>query len=1613
MTDIFPNYTNLQTLNVEDLQQEHDYLLDRIQETTVALGLNGVTGLNGLEITQDSIVIEQFPYPSVTNDATNPLLLNYIDLPFDTTSTATSSIYSVFQATSNNIQRLDLRLQILPITNASFVTISLVVLNNPLDPLSGLSNQVLTRRIVNIADLPTATDSSPLIIDYSGDNNRQGQTTIAGNYYGVLIDFILTTGSQDQLRVFYSNTTQTQAINSNLYSWVFFGTNYQQGLYNGSAVYQQFAMYMKVYTSAVMVSPGTAYDPTGQPIRIATAQRWLGLIARGAGNPLNYIVASYTTVIDATASAARTGNSSVSRFEDSFQLQVLGQGQYDELVTLNASPFVLLGVVSDHNVLNFSSVQTFTLAANSNLSYHDWLVPSNSQPSIAAQAVVNQRPLDFVFVADNVPSSVILSDFAGVPVLDNNGQQQSDPVVFVYLDLYFNGGQNVRPLQMSAVKETTSVPSYRTYAATLTPPSNTNLVPYSYPFDIAEFAADTYYNFRLVTGSGNTIYIQDFDRVVDAVDPNTGLNIPIRSEQFPVAAEANTIVLQVNTDLQLGASSLSSGAAGQELLGYKVVYHDNETATAVGVAVNERIVPYTDTILPDMPLLGNEVTAYGPFAPLPVCDRDGNPVLNNDVSLQAAIASGDFALLINGVNATFSGTSSATKGGRGAPMTIFGQLISNGSFVAADYIGAVVVARNADGKDNTQQTTTYTVEQDPVTGNIEFTVIALGQGNDSDAGFAAGENVYIYLNDQPALDANNVPLIVTFNAYQAVPVKVYNAASQVYFTGKVIVSAGDHMVNGLPAPDIGQIAIDPIAGRVYFPTDVSQEKGVPYGTVSVQFLQLNTTIPVVDYYQTNTAPFGTALKQPISNNDNAVATAVARGEILILVDGRDIRAGNALQTGAVKIVANTQQNPLVTNTISIDPILGKIVFDQSFTVGSPPFLTPTSVVSVSYYHIIPITISTVSQTFGVYDPKYDLNSDGCINQQDLAIFQAAFGSVVGQPNYNLAADFNNDGAVNAADQTEFQQVFGTCSSGLPSVYTDATQARLNSILVYNQADPSSRFTVIRAVSIAATASQNGSTLLFLSADTPIATRGIYVVAFGFPNLLAGTINTFTVQTETPFAQPIDYGSISGYNQTTPSQTVSVFDSTTTTALNGAVTVYNTQFTFNPPIRSSGIWVFESDWVGTNLNVFSRRKPVSPLEYESSQRKNIGPFDLVLSSGSFAPDGTSIALAIGPRDSTYADGTTANNGLFVSGVPISSVLFRVILRVATTDGSNEYDEWIWERLAPDINTGLITLNYNNALVIANRNQGRNGGIVLQPFGLAPSQIALKPGYAGGDVSNDLSNILVFRDQTTADVQPHDHSDPNSGGQLLADTIIVPNNNGGTSTTNLNQGCTFAGDNPTLTNVLCQLLEKIQQVQQIGDFGNEIVPITGCTPQYGGTSPPIRISTAVNGICFAPCGPIVAVNPPWEGGLGGWGASPSDIAFYYAHPECCTVRIKVGTVGNGYFDVEYCVSPDYAHGVVLDFNWAACGPVSPCPVAPVIPPLIGQINALQSCTFHFSGFVACSDGAPTYAWDLGDGSPTQSQRDFDYTYAAAGTYKVTLVATCANGQTFTDTLIVVAC
>ena len=61
----------------------------------------------------------------------------------------------------------------------------------------------------------------------------------------------------------------------------------------------------------------------------------------------------------------------------------------------------------------------------------------------------------------------------------------------------------------------------------------------------------------------------------------------------------------------------------------------------------------------------------------------------------------------------------------------------------------------------------------------------------------------------------------------------------------------------------------------------------------------------------------------------------------------------------------------------------------------------------------------------------DVNGDGIVTQADLQPFAAAYETVPGDPNYNLAADFNHDGIINQIDAKALMQNMPSLTPKVP------------------------------------------------------------------------------------------------------------------------------------------------------------------------------------------------------------------------------------------------------------------------------------------------------------------------------------------------------------------------------------------------------------------------------------------------------------------------------------------------------------------------------------------------------------------------------------------------------
>lgn len=61
---------------------------------------------------------------------------------------------------------------------------------------------------------------------------------------------------------------------------------------------------------------------------------------------------------------------------------------------------------------------------------------------------------------------------------------------------------------------------------------------------------------------------------------------------------------------------------------------------------------------------------------------------------------------------------------------------------------------------------------------------------------------------------------------------------------------------------------------------------------------------------------------------------------------------------------------------------------------------------------------------GIQNLPGDINADGIVDSTDNGLFSLAYGSIVGDRNYNANCDFNNDGAIDSTDDGAFGIYWG-------------------------------------------------------------------------------------------------------------------------------------------------------------------------------------------------------------------------------------------------------------------------------------------------------------------------------------------------------------------------------------------------------------------------------------------------------------------------------------------------------------------------------------------------------------------------------------------------------------
>jgi len=1427
-----PNFYDGMQLNVDDLEELQIYLNNKIETSTKNIGYDGL--VTGLRVLSDTTMAEPFPFPTVPQPSTNPDLQNYRDVPENILDTHDVRMYQVFLAQTNNIERFDLKVQIIEGAGASTLVVELVELTVPSNPLSAMSLNTLYVAQFASNELPPLTSDGRLVIDVSAENNNQGISVIPGNYYAIQLRFIRETNSQDQLRVYHSNTTQTAAVDSRLGAHFFVNGAFQQGLFNQNAQLIQLLLYHEVFASAVQVTPGEAYFH-GEHINVTTAQRFLSMVDRRNTTDLeefpNYVAIRFVLLPTDPEAHPRTGNTVDSNYQDTFAIQVFNRGQWLQEI---AKPYadqvwLLLAVVTDRNVVPFSERFTLQIDQLTNLAYNDWLNPCIAMPSLSALQVKAARPDDFVFFLDNVPAEVPLVDDNGQQVFDTLGQPIVDRVTKVSLILYLDGGQSTRRFEMALYGSTTTTPPFNAYFVTITDPDGT-LIPglANFTFDKSELIPNTFYNYVAETERGRSIFIQDYNTQVRTPDPTTGILSLTRERQFNVILNAGSLTAVINEDLHLDDPVVPFGTVGQRVIGLESIQYIDEVPGRNGTIASKTINPISDTLLLQSDLK---------FEPLPMCFHvTGDLILDTVQSVTDAVASQDIIIKVNGIPVTFSGTEGPERGGTGAPHVVSGRILFSDDpgqrltqmqnlalsldgvmfgphWPANDtdfikLVGLRVTARDSHGRDCSQQNILAVTHLDPSAParfSLVYRVIAMGRGAGFNAGFNTGDIGNIYIENRLAKDSVGVPLQFTYTPFGASMAPLMDIREiDTLLPGQTTVGLGTgeqwlgerKIVYAIDSSTLAadEIGVWPSVGQVFLNVHDSNllfnrlSLVHPPAVLTIDYYQLNEVYELVNYYITRFSPWGIPSCPtcptggcPVLNEDVSIQSAISNGWIVIKVNGSSTYTPHECTTPFTPIgpsvnlldpnnfvamhpgLPSTTQDLLPANKISLNPELGRIVF------GADVRPCPGDNVTITYYYLKPLTTCATNSLGVAYDVRYDFNMDGRVDQTDLNIFQAAYRSSIGDVNFNSLCDFNNNGTVDQFDFQEFLDHFGTVASGDPS-FREATLSRLNSILLFQHVSALRQFSIVRAFSERPSIEfPLGRTVLFIDTQTPIMQSGVYTVMFGFATTLMLGISSFVVTTTQPEVAVTNREIIQIFNADDPSDTRTVIDvSSVVRTLSGGTVVYDNTITFTPAIITSGTWVVRAVWHEAGIAILHRADLIKTVFYEERQRKNFGPFKMIYNSTDFHSDGTSLTIRLDPSEATLADGTPDPSGLYLRGLPIEDMRFAILL-VVPVEG-NKVNIWRWHRYAPDPVDRGIQLVSDRFLDINDRFRGKNGVPVLTPFGVGKFQVDLRPKYAGGDIENDLSNIVVIRDdQNPSTSLVHNHTGPDQGGLMTSNDL----------------------------------------------------------------------------------------------------------------------------------------------------------------------------------------------------------------------------------------------------
>lgn len=1461
-----PNFYDGMSLNVNDLEQLQIYLNKKIEDSTRHIGFDGLTNINGLQVSPDSIMAKPFDFPTVPQSSSNPTIQNFRDFPENPLDTQDVRMYQVFEAKTDNIQRFDLKLQLVEGAGISTLVVELRELSVPSNPLSAMKNDALYVKQYPAEEIPSLASDGRLAVDLSGQNSGQGIALTQGSYYAIYIRLIRESESRDQLRIYHSNQAETAIINSDLGAHFFVNGNFQKGLYNENAELINLVLWHEVYTSAIQVESGTAYKD-GERIVVDTAQRFISLSDKRNSTDTNeypnYIAIKF--VLDSTDAEThpRTRDQVNANYEDTFEVKAFNQNEWNVELAKDSQDreYFLLAVVLDRNIIPFEQLVEFDLDQRTNLAYKDWLNPCVSTPSLAALNIQASRPDDFVFFIDNVPAEFPVVDVDGNQEYDTLGQPLVDTVQRMFLLLYLDGGQNTRKIEMALHNSTSTSPSFNNYFVTITDPDG-DLIPglANFEFDSDEITPNTFYNFVALTTRGRSIFIQDYNKQIRTPDPNTGLLSLTRERQFETRLNAGVISIVINEDLKLGDAVIPFGNVGQRVVGFESVRQIGEVPGRNGTTAEQTVTAMTDTLL--------GASDYK-FEPLPMSFADGteididpadyNPSSNHPTIVQAT-EDDAIVVKVDGVPISYSGTEGEERGGTGAPHTVSGQIkfsddpverlqqmqaLSTSLGITAptdandfdNYTGLKVTVRDENGRDNSQQGLTAVTQMDGSV--LVYRVVAMGRGAGNPAGFFTGETGNVYFENRLARDIVGVPLEFTYTPFGSSIMDVRQIDSQEQWFGeRTLVYAPDLTTFRARTTASSEVGIDTNGGQIFWnehdETLLFSQLGL---TATIEYYHLDQKFETINFYYTRLAPWGTKNKCPIPNTDTAIQQAIADQDIIIKVNGSSSLDGDPnFLTTASNFVAmhpgspNIDQSLLEPNKISINPETGRIVFGVDIAPSTSDDVT------ITYYYLKPLTTCTANALGISYDSRFDFNLDGRVDQTDLNQFLSAYGSSTGDPNYNTIYDFNNDGVVNDTDWDEFLVHFGTVESG-ESPYADATEARLDSILIFDKNNPLRRLEAVRAVSMASSSSYPlGRSVIFLSADTPVLETGDFIVMFGFAAALATGINSTTVTTTQSITQ-VTKDMIEMYNTADITEERTIIDVLTTTREVNDITLYDNVLTFTPSVTESGTHMVRAIWNQSGLAITNREMLLSTVDREERVRRVFGPFRMSFTNSDFHSDGTSITIRLASDEASMADGTSDSSGLHLDGEPLHKMRFSILLFVPVDN--NKVDVWRWHSLSPSESDQGLVLTFNDYLALDSRFRGKNNIPVLQPFGTAQNQVDLRPKYAGGDIENNLANLVVIRDDFISKyAKIHNHTSDTEGGILTSENVTF-------------EDPEARFESGSVTDVVYQLQDELQEtvnsvLSQIADLQLNATKVIftdtrGC---FGSPSGSLTVADALN-------------------------------------------------------------------------------------------------------------------------------------------------------------------------